>query len=96
MNVWGSGGAHNTYFKKVDEIIVEIFNRPLINSPKASAIWVVATARCSSILLRRQEPDPPRIRLEQHPLMMVGVDFNKVARRITKQKLRKAGIPNHL
>src|SRR5271155_743775 len=29
MNVWGSGGAHRTYFKKVDEIIVEIFNRPL-------------------------------------------------------------------
>ena len=34
MNVWGSGGAHNTYFKKVDEIIVEIFNRPLEQQPE--------------------------------------------------------------
>ena len=24
MNVWGSGGAHSTYFKKIDEIIIEI------------------------------------------------------------------------
>ena len=34
MNVWGSGGAHRTYFKKVDEIIVEIFNRPLHPQPR--------------------------------------------------------------
>jgi hypothetical protein len=25
MNVWGSGGAHQTYFKKVDEIVIGIF-----------------------------------------------------------------------
>src|ERR1039457_2580271 len=34
MNVWGSGGAHRTYFKKVDEIIVEIFNRPINLQPR--------------------------------------------------------------
>src|SRR5262249_6513122 len=34
MNVWGSGGAHRTYFKKVDEIIIEIFNRPLNQQPR--------------------------------------------------------------
>ncbi len=34
MNVWGSGGAHKTYFKKVDEIIIEIFNRPLARQPQ--------------------------------------------------------------
>jgi hypothetical protein len=31
--------------------------------------------------------------LDKHPLLLVGADFNKVARRITKQRLRKAGIP---
>src|SRR4029453_17825867 len=29
----------------------------------------------------------------QHPLIVVGADFNKVARRATKQTLRAAGIP---
>ena len=33
MNVWGSGGAHRTYFKKLDEIVVEIFNRPIEQQP---------------------------------------------------------------
>jgi hypothetical protein len=33
--------------------------------------------------------------LDKHPLLVVGVDFNKVARRITKQRFRKAEIPNH-
>jgi len=31
--------------------------------------------------------------LEQHPLVMVGADFNKVARRVAKQHLRKAEVP---
>ena len=34
MNVWGSGGAHSTYFKKIDEIIIEIFNKPINKQPK--------------------------------------------------------------
>ena len=34
MNVWGSGGAHKTYFKKLDEIVVEIFNRPIQQQPR--------------------------------------------------------------
>lgn len=29
MNVWGSGGAHDTYFKVVDEILIDLFNRPI-------------------------------------------------------------------
>jgi len=31
--------------------------------------------------------------LDRHPLVIVGADFNKVARRATKQTLRQAGIP---
>jgi hypothetical protein len=33
--------------------------------------------------------------LDQHPLIVVGADFNKVARRVSKQTLRKAGIPHY-
>ena len=34
MNVWGSGGAHQTYFKKIDEIILHLFNLPIEKQPK--------------------------------------------------------------
>ena len=33
--------------------------------------------------------------LETHPLIIVGADFNKVARRVAKQTLRRAGIPTY-
>ena len=36
MNVWGSGGAHKLYFKKIDEIILEIFNRPI-----ECVVWMI-------------------------------------------------------
>ena len=34
LNVWGSGGAHKNYFKKIDKIITSIFNKPLDNQPQ--------------------------------------------------------------
>lgn len=34
MNVWGSGGARDTYFKVVDEIIINLFNLPINEQPK--------------------------------------------------------------
>ena len=34
MNVWGSGGAHSSYFKVVDEIIIDLFNKPINEQPK--------------------------------------------------------------
>ena len=33
MNVWGSGGAHKLYFKKIDDIIINLFNKPLDDQP---------------------------------------------------------------
>ncbi len=34
MNVWGSGGAHSTYFKVIDQVIIKIFNKPIDEQPK--------------------------------------------------------------
>ncbi len=94
MNVWGSGGAHKTYFRKVDEIVEEIFNRPLNQQPRGICdmgcgdgtflehLYQVVKERT----LRGQE-------LDREPLLIIGADFNKVARRVTKQTLRRAGIP---
>jgi hypothetical protein len=94
MNVWGSGGAHKTYFKKVDEIVVEIFDRPIARQPQGICdmgcgdgtflehLYVVVKTRTA----RGQV-------LDKHPLILVGADFNKVARRVAKQTLRKAECP---
>lgn len=96
MNVWGSGGAHRTYFKKVDEIIIEIFNRPLHLQPRG-----ICDMGCGDgtflehLYFVVRERTARGSVLDQHPLVMVGADFNKVARRVTKQTLRQAGIPTY-
>ena len=94
MNVWGSGGAHRTYFKKVDEIIVEIFNRPLNLQPRGICDMGCGDASfLEHLYLVVQKHTARGQALDKHPLILVGADFNKVARRVAKQTLRKAGIP---
>ncbi|HEY4841404.1 MAG TPA: hypothetical protein VIH78_05530 [Terriglobales bacterium] len=94
MNVWGSGGAHRTYFKKVDEIIVEIFNRPLNLQPRGICDMGCGDGSFLEHLYFAVKNKTERGKvLDRHPLIIVGADFNKVARRVAKQTLRKAGIP---
>jgi hypothetical protein len=94
MNVWGSGGAHRTYFKKVDEIIVEIFNRPLDRQPQGICDMGCGDGSFLEHLYSVVKSRTTRGQaLDKHPLVLVGVDFNKVARRVAKQTLRRAGIP---
>lgn len=94
MNVWGSGGAHRTYFKKVDEIIVEIFNRPLHLQPRGICDMGCGDGSFLEHLYFAVKNKTERGKvLDQHPLILVGADFNKVARRVAKQTLRKAGAP---
>ena len=95
MNVWGSGGAHKTYFKKVDEIIIEIFNRPLNEQPQGICDMGCGDGTFLEHLYSVVKQHTARGKvLDKHPLVIVGADFNKVARRVAKQTLRKAGIPN--
>ena len=94
MNVWGSGGAHETYFKKVDEIIIEIFNRPLARQPQGICDMGCGDGTLLEHLYEVVKQKTARGKvLEQHPLVLVGADFNKVARRVAKQHLRKADVP---
>jgi SAM-dependent methyltransferase len=96
MNVWGSGGAHSTYFKKVDEIVIEIFNRPLDQQPEGICDMGCGDGTLLEHLYRVIQTRTARgAALDKYPLLVVGVDFNKVARRITKLRLRNAGVPNH-
>jgi len=94
MNVWGSGGAHGTYFKKVDEIILEIFNRSLSLQPRGICDMGCGDATFLEHLYAVVKNHTARGQvLDKHPVVLVGADFNKVARRVAKQTLRKAGIP---
>jgi hypothetical protein len=94
MNVWGSGGAHKTYFKKVDEIIIEIFNRPLARQPQGICDMGCGDGTFLEHLYEVVKQKTARGKvLEQRPLVLVGADFNKVARRVAKQRLRKAEVP---
>ena len=92
-NVWGSGGAHRTYFNKVDEIVVELFNRPLHLQPRG-----ICDMGCGDGTFLAHIYSVVRDRtgrgavLDQHPLTLVGADVNIVARRASKQTLRQAGV----
>lgn len=94
MNVWGSGGAHSSYFKKSDEIIIELFNRPLDNQPKGICDMGCGDGSFLEHVYRTVQSRTRRgAALDTHPLAIIGADVSKVARRITKQRLRAAGIP---
>ena len=96
MNVWGSGGAHKTYFRKVDEIILDIFNRPLSVQPRGICDMGCGDGTFLEHLYHVIKTCTSRGRaLDTHPLILVGADYNKVARRVTKQTLQRAGIPTY-
>jgi hypothetical protein len=94
MNVWGSGGAHKTYFKKVDEIVGEIFNRPIASQPQGICDMGCGDGAFLEHLYHVVKTRTARGQvLDKHPLILVGADSNKVARRVAKQTLRKAECP---
>ncbi|PDH48875.1 MAG: polyketide synthase [Bacteroidetes bacterium MED-G21] len=93
MNVWGSGGAHGTYFKKIDEIIIEIFNKPINQQPKGiidvgcgdgTFIHHVYDVICKKTARGKI--------LSKHPLLIVGADYNKKARIATRKKMTEEKI----
>lgn len=93
MNVWGSGGAHSTYFKKVDEIIIDLFNKPIGEQPKG-----IIDVGCGdgtfiehifNIIYKKTKRGKM---LKEHPLFIVGADFNKKARIATKKRMNQADI----
>lgn len=93
MNVWGSGGAHSSYFKVVDEIIIEIFNKPIEDQPKGildmgcgNGAFLQHLFNVIALHTRRGKM------LEEHPLILVGADYNNAALKITKANLIQSDI----
>jgi len=93
MNVWGSGGAHSSYFKVVDEIIIDVFNRPIDEQPKGildmgcgnGAFLIHLFNVIAHKTLRGQL-------LEEHPLFLVGADYNKAALSVTRKNIIQSDI----
>lgn len=93
MNVWGSGGAHSGYFKVVDEIVIELFNKPIKEQPKGILDMGCGNGAFIQHLFDVIEKQTLRGRmLDEYPLMLVGVDYNETALKITKTNLIQADI----
>lgn len=93
MNVWGSGGAHDTYFKVVDEIIIKLFNLPIEQQPKG--ILDMGCGNGAFLQHIFDVIDRQTLRgkmLDDYPLFLIGVDYNQAALKVTRANLIKANI----
>lgn len=93
MNVWGSGGAHATYFSKVDDIVIELFNRPIHEQPKG-----VLDMGCGNgaFLVHLYDVIANRTSrgrmLDEHPLFLIGADYNQAALKVSRNNLIQSDI----
>ncbi len=93
MNVWGSGGAHSTYFRKIDEVIIDLFNQPIEDQPKGIVDMGCGNGAFLIHLFDVIEHRTLRGKvLEEHPLFLVGADFNKEALKVTRANIIQANI----
>ena len=96
MNVWGSGGAHKFYFKKIDEIIINIFNKKIEHQPKG-----IIDIGCGDGTFLEHVYDLAinhsirKNHIKEYPLKLIGVDINKAARDASRERLEKRNI-DHL
>ena len=93
MNVWGSGGAHSNYFRKIDEVVIDLFNQPIELQPKGIADMGCGNGAFLIHLFDVIEQRTLRgTMLEEYPLFLVGADFNETALKVTRANLIKADI----
>ena len=95
MNVWGSGGAHKTYFKKIDKIVKKIFNANIKDQPRGIIDVGCGDGTFLEHLYELITTQTIRKKyLKSHPLIMIGTDINKKARIASRKKLLKKNIKN--
>jgi SAM-dependent methyltransferase len=93
MNVWGSGGAHSTYFKVIDEIIINVFNKPIAEQPKGILDMGCGNGAFIQHIFDVIEYQTLRGKmLDEYPLLLVGADYNQAALKVTRANLIKADI----
>ncbi|MGH2664728.1 class I SAM-dependent methyltransferase [Flavobacterium sp.] len=93
MNVWGSGGAHTTYFKVIDEIIIELFNKPIQEQPKGILDMGCGNGAFLQHIFEVIERQTLRGKMfDEYPLFLVGADYNQAALKVTRANLIKSDI----
>lgn len=93
MNVWGSGGAHSAYFKVVDKIIIDLFNKPIEEQPKGILDMGCGNGAFLIHLFSVIENQTYRgTILEEYPLTIIGVDYNQAALKVSRANLIQADI----
>ncbi len=90
LNVIGSGFQHTRYFDDVEEIIIALFNKnPVEKQPK----YIIDTGCGDGTLLKKiyeiiiNHTERGQV-IDQFPLRMIGVDYNKKALIATQETLR--------
>lgn len=93
MNVWGSGGAHVAYFERVDDIIIDLFNKPIDEQPKG--ILDMGCGNGAFLIHIFDVVFHKTMRgkmLEEYPLFLVGADYNEAALKVTRENLINADV----
>ncbi len=96
LNVVASGFQHEKYFADIEETILAVFNRlPIEKQPK-----YVADMGCGDGHLLARVYETIRLKsargkvLDQHPVRMIGVDYNTASLEVTSQTL--ANVPHRV
>lgn len=93
INVWGRGSAFRPWSPALDEIILELFNRPIGEQPRG-----LCDAACGSGALLAYVYSVVRDRtargrvLKEHPLSVIGMDGSRLARETAARTLRAANV----
>ena len=91
--MWGSGGAHKTYFEKIDNIIIELFNKPIEEQPLG-----IADMGCGNgmLLMHLYELILTKTargkQIDKYPLKLIGADLNQRALDLAEKNLFKSNI----
>lgn len=93
MNVWGSGGAHASYFKVIDAVVINLFNRPIEQQPKGILDMGCGNGAFIEHIFSVIEQRTLRGNmLDEYPLFLVGADYNEAALKVTRANLINADI----
>ena len=93
LNVWGSGGAHKTYFKKIDSIVIDIFNAPIEKQPEGIADMGCGDGMFLKHLYSLISDNTLRgEHLKDFPLTLIGADLNQEALDVASKNLNASNI----
>ncbi len=94
LNVSGRGAAFRPWSAPLDALIVDVFNRPMSQQPRG-----ISDVACGSgallghvYTLIREQTSRGRV-LKEHPLLVLGADYSRLAREMTARTMRSANVP---